>query len=469
VVNSLADPGNGVCNATQCTLREAINDPASTEISFASGLTGPITLAKPANGGGTLRIEKTLTITGPSTGIVIGRRGTDPAFRILRIGSGVTVKLTNLTVRNGKETERAGGGIVNFGTLALTHCTAEFDSAASGGGIDNHGPLTLLNSTVRRNSAVQGGGGIANRNHMLTLTNSTVAFNSAGVGGGGGISNVGGGLALNRSTIADNSTRESGGGIFNDNNASATVTNSRIARNSAGRGGGIYNGKAGLTLTNSTVTGNSAVDGGGIANSLSVFIISSTVVGNSATGTGGGLSNHLVFRAPLRNILTNSTVSGNVARVGGGMSTPFDDVFGSVNDLTNSTVAFNSATESGGGIAGFFRLVNGLVARNTAPTGPDVLSEKFFPVVARFSLLGDGSGSGLTNGVDGNQVGSASAPIDPRLGPLALNGGPTRTHALLLGSPAIDAASTPDCPTTDQRGVLRPQGAACDIGSYERK
>jgi hypothetical protein len=108
------------------------------------------------------------------------------------------------------------------------------------------------------------------------------------------------------------------------------------------------------------------------------------------------------------------------------------------------------------------------VAQNRASSGPDVFRFEENPVLARFSLIGDGSGSGLTN-TDGNQVGSASAPIDPKLGPLADNGGPTRTHALLLGSPAIDAASTPDCPTTDQRGVLRPQGAACDIGSYERK
>jgi hypothetical protein len=90
---------------------------------------------------------------------------------------------------------------------------------------------------------------------------------------------------------------------------------------------------------------------------------------------------------------------------------------------------------------------------------------------AHFSLIGDGTGSDITN-TNGNQVGNVppnSSPIDPRLGPLVDNGGPTRTHALLLGSPAIDAASTPDCPTTDQRGVLRPQGAACDIGSYERQ
>ena len=62
-------------------------------------------------------------------------------------------------------------------------------------------------------------------------------------------------------------------------------------------------------------------------------------------------------------------------------------------------------------------------------------------------------------------IGGADAPIDPRLGPLQDNGGPTPTHALLLGSPAIDASSA--CPATDQRGVTRPQGAGCDIGAFE--
>src|SRR2546421_8163728 len=93
VVNSLADPGDGTCNATQCTLREAINAPGSTEISFAPGLTGTITLARSGLGGGTLVTEKTLSITGPGTGIVIRRRSTDPDFRILRIGSGGIVTL----------------------------------------------------------------------------------------------------------------------------------------------------------------------------------------------------------------------------------------------------------------------------------------------------------------------------------------------------------------------------------------
>jgi CSLREA domain-containing protein len=462
VVNSLADPGNGTCNATQCTLREAINDPQSTEISFAPGLTGPITLARPAAGGGLLEIDKTLTITGPSIGIVIQRRSTDPTFRIVRIGTGVTVKLTNLTIRNGK-TDLGGGGIVNFGTLALTHCTVSGNSAIQGGGIDNHGPLTVTNSTIANNS----GGGIANyAQGTLTLTSSMVARNS-----GSGIGNRGK-LTVTNSTVVDNS----GTGI-SASGGSSTVTHTRIAHNSStAYGGGIFNTFGEFTLINSTVARNSAAFGGGIANRIlgTITITGSTVVGNSATVAGGGIYNILggFRRVPASVRLTNSTVSGNSAPAGGGIFNSAGNI-----GLRSSTVALNSASQEGGGIRQIqeaqLGLVNSLVARNSAPIAPDVLAspdvESF--VGAFFSLIGDGSGSGLTN-TDGNQVGNVSpnsSPIDPKLGPLADNGGPTRTHALLLGSPAIDAASTPDCPTTDQRGVSRPQGAACDIGSYERK
>jgi CSLREA domain-containing protein len=464
VVNSLADPGDGTCDARQCTLREAINDPASTEISFAPGLTGAITLARPAAGGGLLEIEKALTITGPSTGIIIQRRSTDPEFRILRVGSAGTVVLTNLTLRGGK-TDRVGGGIINFGTLALTNSTVAGNAAAIVGGIDNHGALTLAHSRVANNF----GAGIGNHNdHTLTLTNSVVAHNS-----GVGIGNDGGTLALTNSTIAYNSN----GGI--GNSGAAILTHTRITGNSAMEGGGISN-AGGLTLTNSTVARNSAATGGGIANSEpgGVTITNSAVVDNSATQEGGGILNQAFgfCRTSADVTLTNSTVSGNSAGRGGGISNsgPCSAGVG----LSNSTVARNSATQEGGGIRlasfeGGAGLTNSLVAQNSAPTGPDVLVHPSpeSDVVARFNLIGDGTGSGITN-TDGNQVGKVSpnsSPIDPRLGPLADNGGPTLTHALLLGSPAIDAASTPDCPTTDQRGVLRPQGAACDIGSYERE
>ena len=141
--------------------------------------------------------------------------------------------------------------------------------------------------------------------------------------------------------------------------------------------------------------------------------------------------------------------------------------------IDNSTVASNTARVRGGGVAasviefGGASLRNSIVARNTAPDGPDVVGD----VGAIFSLIGDGTGSDITN-ANGNQVGRVaphSGVIDPLLGPLADNGGATRTLALLAGSPAIDAASGDNCPGKDQRDVARPQEAACDMGSYERR
>ena len=93
------------------------------------------------------------------------------------------------------------------------------------------------------------------------------------------------------------------------------------------------------------------------------------------------------------------------------------------------------------------------------------------------NLIGRNDGcSGFTNGVNGDKVGSGASPINPLLGALANYGGPTQTHALIPGSPAIDAGNPLPpggggfaCAGTDQRGVARPQGAACDIGAVEHR
>lgn len=468
VVNSLADPGNGVCNATQCTLREAINDPGSTQISFASGLTGTITLARPSAGGGPLLIEKTLSITGPSTGIVIRRRSTDPAFRILRVEEGGTAALANLNIRGGRTSDAGGPGIINRGILTLTDCTVSANLGEPGGGILNFAGLTLQRSTV-----ANVGAGIVNRTDgTLTLRRSHVEHNS-----GAGIINTGGDVVLVRSSVTDNSA----GGI-SSSFGRVTLTESSVADNT---GSGISAGNARLTITNSGIARNStAFDGGGIQSSQSqVLIVGSTIVSNSARGMGGGIFNDTrdpTGRVGSLIILTNSTLSRNVADSGGGVFNTSRR--GSANvALIHSTVTLNSARVAGGGLRGgdseggldanVLGLRNSLVAQNTAPAGPDILASQsdLGVIFASFSLIGNGSGSSLTDGENGNQVGSASAPIDPRLGPLALNGGPTRTHALLAGSPAINAASSDDCTATDQRGVSRPQGPACDIGSYERQ
>ena len=420
VVNSVADPGNGICNAAQCTLREAIGDPGSTEISFAPGLAGPITLVPPAAGGGPLAITHKLSITGPPARMLIRRRSTDPEFRIIEVVNsdvGCSVTLNNLIIRGGNAGFDDPGGAQGGGIFV-----GVFDT------------LRIMNSVIAGNSAGSTGGGIRSFG-ALTLNNSTISRNSAGVNGGGIASPFG----------------------------SLTITNSRVSGNVAPEigGGGIYT-EVPLRLSNTTVSDNRSARGAGIfAGFITLDISRSTISGNSATESGGGI---FTFGTTT---LTNSTVSGNSAPAGGGIANP-----GTL-AVSNSTIAGNTATEGsgGGGITsgGSLLLVNTLVALNTAHPGPDVLKESGGTVTARFSLLGIGNGSGVRDGLNGNQAGTRLDPLHPRLGPLADNGGTTFTRALQPGSPAIDAASTPDCPAIDQRGVLRPQGQACDIGSYERQ
>jgi CSLREA domain-containing protein len=458
-VNSVADPGDGICNSSQCTLREAIADPASTLITFAPGLTGPIVLAR------SLVIDKGLTIRGPDIRIVIRRANTSPEFRIMRTASDVPVRLTNLEIRNGR-TDGAGGGIINFGALFLTNCiVAGNASSERGGGIDNNGVLNTIQTTISDNT----GTGIYNSNdHTLRLTNTTVSRNTLR-----GIVNYGGTITLIRALVAENHA----GGI-SQNGGNGTLEETRVIDNtSTGWGGGIFLYNGVMTIRTSSIARNAAATGGGIANREggSYTISRSTIVNNHASENGGGISNVArgFGRVPVDLTLTNSTVSGNSARNGGGISNVnfIDEARASLR-VTNSTISLNYASQGGGGIelrAGDLTLVNSLVGRNSAPSGPDVLrGEEDVSLLARFNLIGDGSESGITT-TGSNRVGSSGSPINPRIGSLSTNGGPTRTHALLTGSPAIDAASSADCPARDQRGVARPQGSACDIGSYERE
>jgi len=222
-------------------------------------------------------------------------------------------------------------------------------------------------------------------------------------------------------------------------------------------GGGIAHLARGTTLnlSESTVRGNSAVQGGGIQSGggqgfgETVAIRRSTISGNKAPGgQGGGIQN-------TENLtLENTTVSGNKSRFGGGMI-QFSGTLG----ITDSTIASNEAQQPGGGIfinSGTPTLKNTIVSNNQS----DFERNCSRPVTSE----GNNLEKGKTCGFD--QPGDKNA--DPRLGDLANNGGPTNTHALLSGSPALDAGGDP-FPPTDQRGVTRPQGIANDIGAYERR
>ncbi len=406
------------------SLREAIDQantmPGPDTIAFAPSVTGTITLSSALPD-----LSTNITVEGPGASVLtVARSATPgtPSFRIFTVTAGAEVTISGLTITGGRAVN--GGGIDNSGTLTLTNSTLSGNSAPGdfGGGIDNSGTLTLTNSTLSGNSATVGGG-ISNSG-TLTVTHSTLSGNSA-FGEFGG----------------------SGGGI--GNSGTLTVTHSTLSGNSATDGGGISNSGT-LTVTHSTLSGNSAVFfsfhlepfggfGGGISNSGTLTVINSTLSGNSAigiigifgfgSGGGGGISNSGTLT------VTNSTLSGNSAPRGGG-------VF-----LRNP----------GGGQVAKVTAITSIFAN---PAGGNLVSE----AGTMFISLGHNLFSD-TPGVALNPADLINT--DPRLGPLADNGGPTFTQALLPGSPAIDAGIAVPGVTTDQRGIPRPQGAAPDIGAFE--
>jgi hypothetical protein len=269
-----------------------------------------------------------------------------------------------------------------------------------------------------------------------------------------------------------------GGGILNDSGCNLTVSGVEISGNApvhgggGPSGGGVYNAGT-LTLTGSTVSNNSTGGvfgggGGGLWNQGTCIITGCTISGNDK----GGIINLGSLT------VTSSTISGNFSSSSlppssGGI------VNGAEASLINCTITGNSSVLYVGGIDnyGTMRVKNCIIALNTAPNSvpsdPDV---RGIFTSDGYNLIGDGSGATIAPAM-GDQIGTAGFPIDPMLGPLAANGGPTETHALLPGSPAIDKGGPVDGVTTDQRGRFRPVddpaiaaaegGDESDIGAFE--
>jgi HYR domain/Right handed beta helix region len=254
----------------------------------------------------------------------------------------------------------------------------------------------------------------------------TMRDGSAPTDNAGGIFSQGT-LTLTNIVLSGNSALGSGVGLYSE--GTFTIINSTISDNSGGGGGGGIWSQGNDTIIGSTISGNTGTSGGGgifKSGGTTLTIINSTLSGNSAGGSGGGIS--LTFSSTVK--ISFTTLSGNSAASGGGI--------------------FNSGT----------LIIKNSIVANSASGGDCFSSGTFTASGTNFTT--DGTCPGLT------QV----TPAQLNLGPLQDNGGPTQTHALLPGSVAIDAAK--DCTdangnpvTTDQRGIGRPQGKACDVGAYE--
>lgn len=287
------------------------------------------------------------------------------------------------------------------------------------------------------------------------------------------------GRARSESGLGDNL----GGGIYNA--GSLTVSNCVLSRNVAlseaggnGFGAGIFT-TGPLTILNSTISGNEAsFAGGGLCtfHSDAVRLEGCTISGNFAAIQGGGVNYQ-----GRTGTLKNCTVSGNQTAADGAASALLHIVFeneASDLDLTACTFARNTGSPVGAIVVAALQNNLGINTRITGSLFADNEGGNFFldgsPVLQSLghNLDSDGT-SGWLNGISGDLVGTVASPLAALLSPLQDNGGPTQTHALLYGSPALDAGgctavdSTPI--TIDQRGLPRPQGAACDIGAFENQ
>ncbi len=480
------------------------SDPNETPADLFNTTTVVGTSGSPSSSGDSLTF--TATVTFNPTGSPTGTPGTPTGSVQFKDG------VTNITCDEGAGARPLNGsGVATCTTSTLSSAVHTINADYLGDGNFDTSTGSVSQTVIACNAApvvtkiADTDDGICDGDCSLreaissACTGATITFDTAGVFATPqtitlslGELSVARNMTIDGPDAAGNHVTVSGGvGIRGFNVASGktdtirelTITGVNVAPGDAA--GGILNAGT-LTLINCTVNGNTATEGGGIYNGGTLTVINSTISGNnSATFEGGGIVNNAVG---VLNII-NSTVSGNNAATdGGGIWN------GNTLTVINSTISNNradldnNASGTGGGIfinGGTAVLRNTIVAGNFNEDGvTDSRDDINGPLDAAGinNLIGDGTNmTGISNAdANSNQVGSSGSPIDAMLGVLANNGGVTFTHALLPGSPAIDAgdntAATNASLTTDQRGTGFPRiadsadldtTATVDIGAFE--
>jgi len=469
-VANLNDSGGG-------SLRDAVaqtnSNPGPDTIDFASGLQGTLTLTS-----GQISINDALTVTGPGANLLTidgnakGRLFFIDKSAALALGNVISpdflVSLSGMTLTHGLDTNepsKDGGAIKSYKSLTLSHMVLSGNQANNGGAIafypENDAALSILNSTLSNNTAVNAAASGAGYGGALTVgwrytglpTQSTVSVvdsrienNASDCAGAGVKVNTLGLTQVLRSAIVGNQV--------------AALSTNSCYRN----GAGVNLGWGDFVMEASEVSGNAAAGVGGGLNiyqenpnyqtpetALHATIRNSTITGNAAGSTGGGINVHGNVSLALNasTVVNNTAPSGATAgvRISTGATNPATVPASNVVDARitmASTIVWNN-------LAGT-KMVD--VARAASYTTPST------PITANDSLAGYVSAKVSVAGT-GNLLG-----IDPMLGALADNGGSTRTHLPLSGSPVLGRGACLANVTTDQRGAARPV-AGCDMGAVE--
>jgi len=412
------------------------------------------------------------------------------ALLALLCATPIRLRATTYTVTS---TNDSGSGSLRASLASATNGDTIDMTGVTGTIVLTNGQLNVPNSVTMLGpgaSALTVSGNNASRVFNVTGTNVTISgltiangnttnLNGAGIYAGGGAGSV---FTLTGSVITNNSTLLDGGGIYNS--SSVTISNCTISGNGApgGSGGGIYNSNSTMTVNASTLSGNNASVGGGILNdgeygSAMLAVNASTLSGNWANYGGGIFNDGGYGNATLT--INVSTFSTNTAGGGGAI------INGGAWGGSSVTLTINAGTFSGnsagdGGIEndgrfdGSATLEIGDTILNAGTSGATIFSLAGTVTSDGYNLSSDDGGGYLTSTAD--QINT-----NPLLGPLQNNGGPTFTHALLWGSPAIDQGNRYAAPglhlNTDQRGFQRPidfpgipnafGGDGSDIGAFE--